>query len=120
MTDERFSLRYGYEQKPEHPIFDEAPKRLRFFILKSFQKYFSMESPLIIGETLCRTELITQFIPPTTLWEVLSPYIETCTGWGVYNLIEAMHAELRKKVRHYEANVFEREMNQLFGEESIG
>ena len=95
MTEERFSLRYGYELKPEHPIFDEAPKRLRFFIIKSFQKYFYTEAPRIIGETLCRTELITKYIPPVGQWEVLSPYIEDCDGWELYNLIERVYAEVK-------------------------
>jgi hypothetical protein len=30
----RFSLRHGFEAAPEQPIFDDAPKRLRFFVLE--------------------------------------------------------------------------------------
>jgi hypothetical protein len=119
MTEERFSLRYGYELKPEHPIFDEAPKRLRFLILKSLQKYFYSEAPRIIGETLCRTELITRYIPIIGQWEALSPYIDNCTGWEIYNLIERIYAELKSR-ESTNALEFESELNRSFGEESIG
>jgi hypothetical protein len=90
MTEERFSLRYGYEVKPENPIFDEAPKRVRYLIIKSFQKYFyPWVVPGIVGEVLCRPELITEGIGRDH-WSVLSPYIEKCAGWEIYNLIERM------------------------------
>jgi hypothetical protein len=120
MTDERFSLRYNYEEKPGNPIFDEAPKRLRFLVIRSFQKYFYLHQvPLIIGEALCRPELITKGIEREEIWEVLFPYIENATGWEIYNLIESMHSKV-KEIQNDHGNEFEKDVNRLFGEESIG
>jgi hypothetical protein len=118
MAEERFSLRYGYELRPEHPIFDEAPKRLRFFVIKSLQTYFyAHQTPGIVGEALCLPELITKGIERNELWEVLSPHIEKCTGWEIYNLIERIHAEAKAGQGAHE---FEDGVNRVFGEESIG
>jgi hypothetical protein len=120
MTEDRFSLRYGYESKPGHPIFDEAPKRLRFFIIKSLQMYFyAHQTPGIVGEALCLPELITQGIEQEKVWEVLSPHIESCTGWEIYNPIERMHAEM-KSSQYAHHTEFETGVNRVFGEESIG
>jgi hypothetical protein len=121
MTDERFSLRYGYELKPEHPIFDEAPKRLRFLLVKSLQKYFNLyDSTRLASEVLCDPDLMLLVATPGQLWTQLFPYLERCKGWEVYNLIEPMYAELCKSAKHYYATEFQSELNQLFGEESIG
>lgn len=120
MSEERFSLRYGYELKPEHPIFDEAPKRLRFLIIKSLQEYFyHHEVPGIIGEALCLPELITEDIARDALWLVVSRHIEKCSGWEIYNLMERMYA--RAKMGQYsQEKQFEDGVNKLFAEESIG
>ena len=121
MMDERFSLRYGYEVKPEHPIFDEAPKRLRFFIIKSFQMYLETHrSVLIIAEALCRSDLITGITTPRDVWDLLFPIIEKRHGWEIYNLIETLYAELKTSPYSPNPHKFEVELNQLFGEESIG
>jgi hypothetical protein len=121
MTDERFSLRYDYEQKPEQPIFDEAPKRLRFFIVKSLQKYFNyFEASRLASEVLCHPDLMLLITTPGQLWTQLFPFLERCKGWEVFNLIEPMHLELRKSGKNFNADEFESELNHLFGEESIG
>lgn len=122
MTEERFSLRYGYEQKPEHPIFDEAPKRLRFLIIQALQDRFQSvyEAAQIVSKAACRPELIGRIHTPYELWSILFPLVERWAGWEVYNLIEPMHAELIKKGRYTAAREFENELNQTFGEESIG
>jgi hypothetical protein len=120
MQEERFSLRYGYELKPEHPIFDEAPKRLRFFVIKSLQNYFyAHQLPGIVGEALCLPDLITKVIRQDELWEVLSPHIDKCTGPEIYNLIERIHAEAKGGQFAHEI-AFEDGVNKVFGEESIG
>jgi len=120
LAEERFSLRYGYEEKPEHPIFDEAPKRLRFLIIKAFQMYlWGHQAPAIIGEVLCRPELIAKTINANEQWEVLLPYIDNCTGWEIYNLIERIYAQM-KLGQYRQEKEFEDEVNQVFGEESIG
>jgi hypothetical protein len=120
MTEERFSLRYGYEVKPENPIFDEAPKRLRFLILRSFQKYFyTHQVPGIIGEALCHAELITKGFSREKIWGELYPYIEKAAGWEIYNLIERMYVEAQKG-QHSQDKQFEDDINRLFGEEGIG
>jgi hypothetical protein len=118
LAEERFSLRYGYELKPEHPIFDEAPKRLRFLIVKTIQKYFDTHTAmLIVGEVLCRPDLILTVRVPAQLWSLLFPHLEECFGWEIYNLIEPLYAEL-KPIGH--GGEFESELNKLFGMESIG
>jgi hypothetical protein len=120
MTEERFSLRYGYEAKPENPIFDEAPKRLRFLIIKSLQTYFyPHQVPAIVGEVLCHPQLIAKDYVREEVWEVLYPYIEKATGWEIYNLIERMSAEAKEGHYNWEKQ-FEDDVNRLFGEESIG
>jgi len=121
MAEERFSLRYNYELKPAQPIFDEAPKRLRFFIIRSFEKYLSTyETMRIVGEALCRPDLMTIINTPRGLWEVIFPELGKCDGWEVYNLIEPLFAELVKRAQYSQAREFADELNQLFGMESIG
>jgi len=120
MTEERFSLRYGYELKPEHPIFDEAPKRLLFFIVKSFEKLGVHQAMLIIAEALCRPDYVMKIATPYQLWHEVFPELEKSYGWEIYNLIEPLYAAL-KSSRQYDAHGnFESELNQVFGEESIG
>jgi AbiJ N-terminal domain 4 len=121
MTEDRFSLRYGYEKKPEQPIFDEAPKRLRFFIVKSFQNHFhTHEAMQIIAEVLCRPELITSIRTPLDLWTVIFSELGKSYGWEVYNLIEPLFAELVKRNQCSVASRFANDLNELFGQESIG
>ncbi len=121
MAEERFSLRYGYELKPEHPIFDEAPKPLRFLLVKTIQQHLDTHrAMLIVGEVLCRPDLMLTVTVPVQLWSVLFPHLEKCFGWEVYNLIEPLYAELKTFGGHNYHGEFERDLNQLFGHESIG
>jgi hypothetical protein len=120
MTEERFSLRYGYEAKPEQPIFDEAPKRLVFFIVKSLQKYIEThDAARLAAEVLCRPELMNRITMPRTLWTILFPFLEECDGWEIYNLIEPIYLAT-KQAPYPRFKEYEAELNQVFGEESIG
>jgi hypothetical protein len=121
MTEERFSLRYGYEQKPEHPIFEEAPKRLQFYLMKSYQTNFEVHRSMrIIAEAACRPELMFQITTPGALWGVLFPQLEEWYGWEIYNLIEPLYVELKNAGQYAAPTAFEDGLNQLFGEENIG
>lgn len=121
MTEERFSLRYGYESKPAQPIFDEAPKRLLFFLMKSFQKYLHYYPTMqIIGEALCRPELMSRIASAHELWSDIFPLLEKCYGWEIYNLIEPLYAELKSRGEYAQTREFADELNQMFGAESIG
>jgi hypothetical protein len=121
MTAERFSLRYNYELKPAHPIFDEAPKRLVFFLVESFLKYLhTYDSMRIIGKALCRPELMATIITPYDVWHETFPDLEKRNGWEVYNLIEPLYAGLTERNHYAHAREFEDGLNAVFGEESIG
>jgi hypothetical protein len=121
MSEERFSLRYNYELKPAHPIFDEAPKRLLFFLIESFLEYLdTYETMRIIGKALCRPELMGVTTTPHRLWHEIFPDLQKCYGWEVYNLIEPLFAELIKRSQYSKASEFADKLNQLFGVESIG
>jgi hypothetical protein len=120
MAEERFSLRYGYETKPEHPIFDEAPRRLRYFVLKSLEShcggvYLAMR---LMSDALCRPELITMGITTSyDMWNTLFPLTDKWPGWEIYSVIEPLYANVKSDHRGY---AFQNALNQLFGEEGIG
>jgi hypothetical protein len=61
VTDfKRFSLRHGLEKVPDKPIFDDAPDRLRYFLLdylkSNFEAYIARQ---IVAKVLCIPDLLT-------------------------------------------------------------
>ncbi len=116
----RFSIRHGMETEPSEPVFDDAPKRLRFFILETLQQSFYPQVALgIVARVLCKPGLIVGTPPGAVLWKTVQHNIDDCKWPEVYNLIEAMYAELRSSSLAG-AILFEKEVNRVFGEESIG
>jgi hypothetical protein len=61
MTDppKRFSLRHGKEAEPSQAIFEDAPQRLRYFVLEYLRNIFYGNAALeLVGRVLCHPELI--------------------------------------------------------------
>ncbi len=106
------------EEQPSKPIFEDAPKRLRFFVFESFMKYVPWHrASILVGRALCKPELsIRRSDVPTDVWQKLSPYVHRSDWWDVYNWIEAMWNELPAPSRQE----FEKNLNAVFSEESIG
>ena len=47
----RFSLRQGIEAEPQQQIFEDAPKRLRFFVLQFLKNNFYENAAVELIET---------------------------------------------------------------------
>jgi AbiJ N-terminal domain 4 len=121
MTDQpkRFSLRHGIEAEPSQPIFEEAPPRLRYFVLEYLKNNFYGNAAIdLVGRVLCRPELIVSGAGRTA-WETLQPHIFKCEWWGVYNILEAMY-EYRAVEGDRLQQDFVEELNYVFSEECIG
>jgi hypothetical protein len=114
----RFSIRHGVEAQPNEPVFEDAPMRLRFFVLETLQTSITYHrASMIVGRALCKPELGTFVSPyPIQVWQKLGPYIYQGDWWEVYNLIEAIWKELEPAHRRN----FAEDLNRVFSEESIG
>lgn len=76
---------------------------------------------MIAGRTLCKPGLVTKRgDSPYAVWITLRPVIETCQWWEIYNLIEALWQEIEHEQGAAQAMLFQKELNEVFGEESIG
>src|SRR5260370_14111 len=125
MSDEkRFSLRLGIEPGADQPIFEDAPARLRYSLFQFLRQQVSYPWHVakILGDVLCRAELLNAHWNPhdPTCWTKLYKYVAKCEWWEIYNLIEAVHAENQGLVPNHARAIFRKEMNKVFGEESIG
>jgi AbiJ N-terminal domain 4 len=121
MTDptKRFSLRHGIEAEPSQPIFEDAPKRLRYFVLEYLRNTIhDHEAVALVARALCLPELIGSGAG-RTVWETLQPYIFKCEWWEVYNILEATYVDLAEKSDGWEED-FAEKLNRVFSEESIG
>jgi hypothetical protein len=61
MTDppKRFSLRHGIEAEPSQPVFEDAPPRLRYFVLEYLKdNFYEHAAVALVARVLCRPELI--------------------------------------------------------------
>jgi len=114
----RFSIRHGLEAQPTEPVFEDAPKRLRFFVFETMQRYIPYQrASMIVGRALCKPELGTlEARYPIVVWQNRSPYVYHGDWWEVYNLIEAIWKELEPSHRRD----FAEDLNAVFSEESIG
>lgn len=115
----RFSIRHGMEAEPSAPVFEDAPKRLRFFVLEALQRFIAPRVALkVVGRTLCLPKLLTSLdTVPVLVWREIGPFVNGCEPADVYNLIEAMWAHLVPTGLHRQ---FAEDLNRVFGEESIG
>jgi hypothetical protein len=108
------------EAEPSAPVFENAPKRLRFFLLEAFQHFIAPRDALkVVGRTLCDPGLLT-FINarlPLLVWREIGKCIDRCKSADVYNLIEAMWTHLSIIGLHKQ---FAEDLNRVFGEESSG
>jgi hypothetical protein len=115
----RFSIRHGIEAEPSEPVFEDAPKRVRFFVLQTLQNVFYYSAALkIVGRILCKPELIVT--TPPQPWLSIQRCLDNCQWWEVYNLIEAMYTGLASSTEPSKATLFKSAVNGVFGQESIG
>jgi AbiJ N-terminal domain 4 len=114
----RFSIRHGMEPEPSAPLFDDAPPRLRYFLVEAFQTYISYHRALgIVGRALCKPKLATTYPgSPIETWLEINGYIHACQSWEIYNLIEEVWRDLVPEKQRQ----FAKALNEVFGKESIG
>lgn len=115
----RFSLRHGIEHAPGEPIIDDAPKRLRYFVLEYMQNNcYPHDVMAILGRVLCRPEMIAEhFASRSDCWGIVARRIDDAKWWEVFNIIEALY-EVSSRDRKSEP--FVQKLNFVFNEESIG
>lgn len=106
------------EAMPSAPIFEDAPLRLRYFLVEAFQTYIpSYQAVRLVGRVLCKPELINNHPrAPIDDWIMLSPFIFKCQWWEIYNLIEAIWESMDSSKRP----LFTKSLNELFSAETIG
>ena len=122
MTDppKRFSLRHGIEAEPSQPIFEDAPQRLRYFVLEYMRNNFYGNAAIeLIGRVLCLPELIVSGTARARPWETLQTHIFNCEWWEVYNILEAMYADRAAEGEGMQPD-FAEQLNDVFCQESIG
>jgi hypothetical protein len=121
MTDQpkRFSLRYGIEAEPSQPVFEDAPRRLRYFVLEYLKNnFYDHIAVALVGRVRSCPELIVSGAGRTA-WERLLPHIFTCEWEELYNMIEEIYKDL-PKMGPGEEQGFVEQLNDVFSEESIG
>jgi hypothetical protein len=116
----RFSIRHGMESEPSEPVFDDAPRRLRFFVLETLQQsFYPHVARQLVARVFCKHDLLVGTMPDATLWKTVQRHLDECAWPEIYNLIEAMYSELKLSGLS-QAILFEKQVNQVFAEESIG
>jgi hypothetical protein len=117
---DRFSLRHGFEKKPEQPVFDEAPERLRLFVLRTLKNNaFITEAAELISETLVLPSLIVAPLGADG-WNTLYTCLERASAHRIYELLERIYRWFAETKNDAEAILFEKDLNHLMGEEGIG
>lgn len=124
MTElKRFSLRQGIEKEPDHPIFEDAPERLRYFTLAYLQNnFFDFAARETIARVLCIPDLITESgLVGLDCWQRLQVHIFACDWWQLYNILENIYIDLPKMHNGtFMQAEFIKQVNRTFSEESIG
>jgi hypothetical protein len=104
------------EAEPSKPVFEDAPKRLRFFVLETFrQQYHSQDALSVVGRVFCKPELIISI--PEHPWLAIQRCIDNCNWWEVYNLIEAIYAD--RKAHYHDAILFKGNVNSVFARKAL-
>jgi hypothetical protein len=120
MTDvsKRFSLRHGIEAEASQPVFEDAPRRLRYFVLEYLKNNFYGNAAIdLVGRVLYLPEPIVSGVGRTT-WETLRPHIFHCEWWKLYNMLEKIYEVPNGDYRKQQA--FVEQLNDVLSEESIG
>lgn len=108
------------EAEPSEPIFDEAPKRLRFFLLETLkQSFYPNDARSVVARVFCKPEFLVDEKTWPARWQEMHLCIASCRPPEIYNLIEAIYAAL-KLASVASAILFQDDVNRVFGEESIG
>lgn len=116
----RFSLRQGIEVTPEQPILEDAPDRLRFFVLDFLRNSIAASDALIIvARVFCLPKMLLN--PPLGVhaWLRIGEEIDTAEWWSVFNLLEEIYRTLSTHPA-ISSGSFVRQLNSVFSEESIG
>jgi hypothetical protein len=117
----RFTLRNGIEETPAQPIFDDAPRRLRFFVLDFARDNFhSHVAKDVVARALCLPDmLVSRRDMGGDTWQQLQGPIFNCKWGELFNLLEAMYQALLIRSDGFHRKLVDG-LNQTFSEESIG
>jgi hypothetical protein len=116
----RFSLRYGIEAIPDQPIFEDAPKRLRFFLIDYLREHYEYwEAKNLIARVFCLSDLRIAPLSQPNTWTRLTAEINQRSWWSLFNLLEAIFEDLKSDYGH-ENNEFAQELNDVLAQESVG
>jgi hypothetical protein len=116
----RFSIRYGIEATPAKPIFEDAPKRLRFFVvdfLKENYQYHHAKD--VVARALCLPDLRIATLAPSNAWQRVSGEISQAAWWSLFNLLGEIYQELTGKYGDDHTD-FVQALNRVLAEESVG
>jgi len=115
----RFSLRQGIEAEPEQPILEDAPKRLRFFVLQFLKNnFYDHVAVELVARVLCQPALLTSNLRNPDVWANIQPRIDQCEWWEIYNLLEGIYVELPSMSSGTQPHFVE-SLNRVLSEESI-
>jgi hypothetical protein len=116
----RFSLRFGIEAAPDKPIFDDAPKRLRFFAVDFIKEnYEAWVAKDVVARAFCLVALRIATLAPGDTWVRITAEINQSSWWGLFNLLEEVFQDLKEP--HGRAHQdFAQALNSVLAEENVG
>jgi hypothetical protein len=116
----RFSLRFGIEATPDQPIFDDAPKRIRFFAIDFLKDHYEhWVAKDLIARVFCLSDLRIGALSQSHTWARLTTEVNQSSWWGLFNLFEAIFEDLRNDYGR-EHQDFAEELNSELAQESVG
>lgn len=108
------------EAQPEQPIFDDAPKRLRFFVLQFLRENFHEHVAVgIVARVLSNQTLLIAGLSGNRLWVRIQPLIDRCRSREIYNMLEEIYSGLPNMSPGTQPHYVE-ELNQVLSDEGIG
>jgi len=116
----QFSIRQGIEPEPK-PALDEAPKHLRYFLLKYLEKRFTAYPHLaaeILEDFLHDPAIGNLFRNPhdPSAWNKMYTFIDAFKWWQIYDFTEAIY---NNEVDDYKRSKYVEALNAVLDEENI-
>jgi AbiJ N-terminal domain 4 len=129
-TPEPFSRRHGFRPSdPPITIWEDAPEDFRYAVLATAREKCSLE-PHDLRDIVCRVLRKrpdpNNWTPYPNVWNEVESHVENCEWYKLYDIVEAIWAELADKPPRVsgqvplEAHVFEAEVNGALRELGIG
>lgn len=120
---ERFSDRHGYRgMEQEITVREDAPEGLRFAIPRLAAQ--AGMTPSAMRRALCAVLLVrpdpSNWSEYPNVWEEVNGLIKECPWFSVYDIAEALHAELASYEPDRCAETFQNRLNQYLREKGIG